>query len=79
MYFAVFLLEQKKRKKSQAIVSNGRTCMLGLIDRFTNILKFYAYLLNKGCSWQLESLPGVCPTEQQLMYANRIPSIVMRV
>ena len=32
------------------------------IDRFTNIFKFYAYLFNKGCSWQPESLSEVCPT-----------------
>ena len=32
------------------------------IDWFTNIFKFYAYLLNKGCLWQPESLPEVCPT-----------------
>ena len=36
------------------------------IDRF-NTFKFYAYHLNKDCSWQPEIL----------MYANWIPSIVM--
>ena len=33
-----------------------------LIYQFINIFKFYACLFNKGCSWQPESLPEVCPT-----------------
>ena len=33
-----------------------------IIDRFGNVLKFYAYLSNKGCSWQPESLPEACQT-----------------
>ena len=48
------------------------------IDQFTSyIIKLYAYLLNKGCFWQPESLSEVCLTFQQLMQANVIPSIVL--
>ena len=32
------------------------------IDRFTDVFKLYACLFNKGCSWQPESLPEVCPS-----------------
>ena len=31
------------------------------IDLFTNTFKFYAYLLNKDCSWQPESLAWCLP------------------
>ena len=40
------------------------------IDQFTNIFKCYTCLFNKGCSGLPESLHEVCPTQQQLMYAN---------
>jgi len=33
------------------------------IDSFTNMLSML-YILNKGCSWQPESLPEVCPTKK---------------
>ena len=33
----------------------GNILRLTVIDRFTNIFKFYAYLFNKGCSWQPEA------------------------
>ena len=52
-----------------------RAC--GTIDWFTYIFKFYAYLLNRGCSCKPESLPEVCRHSKNLMYTNWIPNIVM--
>ena len=56
-----------------AIGSYTRCCFA--IDLFFPVLKLYAYLSNKGCSWQPESLPEACRTLQQVMYTNWIPSI----